>query len=117
MHQHKHSVRDTRRAIRHSTTATIDPAAKAELAKQKQAILDLFVEGEIAHWKIGLRYNHIVQEKLAEKAGYTHARDFFAAEVKAIAQATLSGSVPGACKGGQHPSLAVEAAGRQLRSR
>jgi hypothetical protein len=92
MHQKPtRSVRGNRHAIHHSTTAKADPAIEAALAEQKQAILALFAQGEAAHWKIGQRYNKIVREQLAEKAGYEHARDFFAAEVKAIPQATLSG--------------------------
>ena len=85
-----HSGRGSRRANHHAITARTDPAAEVALEKQKNAILDLFREGQAAQWSIGEHYNLIVDKKLAEKAGYKRARDFFAAQLKAVPQATLS---------------------------
>jgi hypothetical protein len=47
-------------------------------------------QGWAPAWKAGVYYNRIVDQKLAEKSGYRHARDFFSARFKDISQATLS---------------------------
>ncbi|MGC4118033.1 MAG: hypothetical protein QM765_26475 [Myxococcales bacterium] len=60
------------------------------LASEKQGLLDLMGKGESVHWQMGVRYNNIVDHKLAEAAGYKTARDFFAKEIREVSQATLS---------------------------
>ena len=37
--------------------------------------------GEKAAWRTGFIYNRIIEQKLAEKSGYGHARDFFASRL------------------------------------
>ncbi len=58
-----------------------------EAAKMLEACLN---EGEKAAWKAGVYYNRIVDQKLAEKSGYRHARDFVSARFKDISQGTLT---------------------------
>src|SRR5260370_33555996 len=58
-----------------------------EAAKMLEACLN---EGDKAAWKAGVYYNRIVDQKLAEKCGYRHARDFVSARFKDISQATLT---------------------------
>src|SRR5438067_382482 len=72
------------------TAARVARSTKLTLEGEKQAILDLKDRGEDEHWQIGRHYNNIVDGKLAEKAGFGHAREFFARELKEIPQSTLS---------------------------
>lgn len=61
-----------------------------ELIQVAQLLEASLKEGEKAAWRAGTYYNRIVDEKLAEKSGYRHARDFFSARFKDISQTTLS---------------------------
>ena len=50
----------------------------------------LLNSGERVQYRIGALYNHILNNRLAEKAGYRYARELFAKEFKDVAQSTLS---------------------------
>ncbi|HYI00785.1 hypothetical protein [Hyalangium sp.] len=41
------------------------------------------------HYRMGLLYNHVVKQKLAEKANYKNALDYFAKNIKAVSRSTL----------------------------
>lgn len=60
------------------------------LEGEKQAIETLLTAGEDDHWQIGVHYNNVVDQGLAQKAGDATAVEFFAKELKEIPQATLS---------------------------
>ncbi|MFY0524922.1 hypothetical protein ACN28I_17805 [Archangium gephyra] len=47
-------------------------------------------QGSTANHQIGVLYNHVVDRRLAEIAGYKSTQDYFIAHVKALAQSTLS---------------------------
>ncbi|HEX8440040.1 hypothetical protein [Archangium sp.] len=47
-------------------------------------------QGSTAAHQLGTLYNHVVQRKLAELAGYKNAQDYFSKKLKALSQATLS---------------------------
>jgi hypothetical protein len=61
-----------------------------ELIKVTQALEASLKEGEEAAWEIGDNYNRIIDQKLAEKSGYRHAREFFSIHFKDVPQSTLS---------------------------
>jgi hypothetical protein len=65
----------------------IDSPELTEAANLLEASLK---DGEKAAWRTGLYYNRIIEQKLAEKSGYRHARDFVASRFKHVSQATLS---------------------------
>lgn len=60
------------------------------LESERDAILALASDDDQDHWQIGVHYNNIVDHRLAEANGYRRSRDFFAKEIKAIPQSTLS---------------------------
>jgi hypothetical protein len=70
--------------------ATAAAPAVTTAAQEKDRILELLSQGEDLHWQIGVHYNTIVDRGLAQAAGYKTAQEFFAEELKAISQATLS---------------------------
>ncbi len=47
-------------------------------------------QGSTAQHQLGVLYNHVVDRRLADSAGYKTARDYFIKNVKAISQTTLS---------------------------
>lgn len=71
-------------------TASKNVVHSPELESERMAILQLLTQGEDAQWQIGMHYNKIVEGRLAEEAGYKHARDFFAKSITGIPQSTLS---------------------------
>ena len=50
----------------------------------------LIQAGQKSQWELGVLYNHIVDRKLAEFAGYKSAQQFFSQNIKALGQSTLS---------------------------
>ncbi|HEX8824236.1 MAG TPA: hypothetical protein VF794_30225 [Archangium sp.] len=60
------------------------------LEQARDAMNTLVRQGSTAAHQIGTIYNHVVNRKLAELAGYKSAQDFFTQQVKALSQATLS---------------------------
>ena len=73
--------------------------ADLTLNGEKQAIVDLLARGEDAHCEMGVHYNNIVDNKLAEQAGYATAQKFFAKEIAEVSQASLGeyGAVAKTC--------------------
>jgi hypothetical protein len=69
-------------------TPTLDPTLTLEQVTGR--ILELFAQGEAGNHQIGLLYNHVVEQKLAEKKGYKNARDYFSQHLKVLGQSTLS---------------------------
>ncbi len=60
------------------------------LQQALDSILEYLEQGNAGHYKIGLRYNYIVDNELADKNGYESAQQFFSQHVKALSQATLT---------------------------
>jgi hypothetical protein len=68
--------------------STIDPTLTLEQVKSR--IHELFAQGAAHDHQIGQLYNHVVDNKLAEKSGYKSARDYFSQHVRVLSQSTLS---------------------------
>ncbi len=68
--------------------STLDPSLTLEQVKGR--ILELCSQGEANSHQIGQLYNHVVDNELAEKSGYTSARDYFSQHIRVLAQSTLS---------------------------
>ena len=60
-----------------------------ELHEHCTRIRQLLAAGHANCHEIGVRYNHAVKNKLAEKAGYKNAPEFFCAQIKELSRATL----------------------------
>src|SRR5512132_555251 len=91
MHRNsKSSHGGARRVNRPTRPAVKDPGAATALEEQRVAILGYFGQGQAECWKMGECYNKIVGEKLAERAGYSSASEYFAAKLGAIPQSSLS---------------------------
>ena len=67
---------------------TTSPADALDI--EKQALLALEGKGEDVHWDMGVRFNNIVDGKLAEKAGYTNSIEFFNKEISFAPPSTLA---------------------------
>jgi len=60
------------------------------LAQVLVALLQLMKEGNSNHHRMGQYYNYTVDNRLAEKAGYKDARDYFSKHLADLSQAALS---------------------------
>ncbi len=76
----------------------------------------LFRDESSTQWKIGQLYNHIIDNKLAEKNGHRYAREFFGKEFGNVGRSTLVlyGSVAGAFTEVATQSYGVSNLGRLL---
>jgi len=68
--------------------STLDPSLTLEQVKGR--ILELCSQGDANSHQIGQLYNHVVDNELAEKSGYTSARDYFSQNIKVLSQTSLS---------------------------
>lgn len=73
-----------------STARKLRLATPLTLEGEKKALLALRDQGEDVHWQMGWHYNNIIDNRLAEAAGYKSARRFFSDEIKFIPISTLS---------------------------
>ena len=78
------------RASRPRRRLTKDPEAVKALEEESVKILQSFGQSQAECWNIGASYNRIVGEKLAERAGFRAADEYFASKFKFIAKSTLS---------------------------
>jgi hypothetical protein len=69
------------------TTAILEGTT---LEQARVAMLQLMREESSNHHRMGQYYNHVVDNRLAEKAGYKDARDYFSQHLADLSQATLS---------------------------
>jgi hypothetical protein len=60
------------------------------LEQVRLAMLELMKEENSHQHRMGQLYNYVVDKRLAEKAGYKDAKDFFAQRLADLSQATLS---------------------------
>lgn len=66
------------------------PLEDATLDQLRDTLIALASQGSTYQHQIGSIYNHIVDRKLAEVAGYGSAQAYLSQHVKALSQATLS---------------------------
>jgi hypothetical protein len=69
---------------------TKDTSTLRELHEHCTRIRQLLAAGNIHCHEIGVRYNHVVENKLAESAGYKNAPEFFTQQIKELSRATLA---------------------------
>jgi hypothetical protein len=60
------------------------------LEQVRVAMLQLMAEEHSNHYRMGQLYNHVVDKRLAQKAGYKDAKDYFTQRLADLSQATLS---------------------------
>ncbi len=60
------------------------------LEEVRMAMLKLMAEESSNHYRMGQLYNHVVDRKLAEDAGYKNAQAYFSQHLADLSQATLS---------------------------
>jgi hypothetical protein len=60
------------------------------LEQVRQHMLVLISQEDYNHHRIGLLYNHVVDNKLAEASGYKNAQAYFAEHVKVLSRSTLA---------------------------
>ncbi|WP_224244213.1 hypothetical protein [Hyalangium gracile] len=70
-----------------STTGIPDDATLQQL---KDELLGLMAQESTNHYRMGQIYNHIVEKKLAEQAGFKDARDFFSKNLADLSQTALT---------------------------
>jgi hypothetical protein len=76
-----------------TTTITTTTSAVIEgmtLEQVRTSMLQLMMEENSHQHRMGLLYNYVVDKRLAEKAGYKDAKDFFRQRLADLSQATLS---------------------------
>jgi hypothetical protein len=69
---------------------TTETPALRELHEHCTRIRQLLAAGHIHSHEIGVRYNHVVENKLAENAGLKNAPEFFSQQIKELSRATLA---------------------------
>jgi hypothetical protein len=60
------------------------------LEQVRKAMLDLMMEESVNHYRMGQLYNYVVKKELAQKAGYTDARDYFSKTLADLSQSALT---------------------------
>ena len=86
--------KEVARAVPESTSAHRVIPETTTLEQLRAELLELMAQENTNHHRMGEIYNHIVDKKLAEKAGYKDAREYFSQHL-----ADLSQSVADACTG------------------
>jgi len=74
-----------------TTTATATTVTEGMTLEQvRLAMLKLLAEERSNHYRMGELYNYVVNQQLAEKAGYKDARTWFGQHLAELSQATLT---------------------------
>jgi hypothetical protein len=60
------------------------------LEQVRLAMLQLMMEESLNHYRMGQFYNYVVDKKLAEKAGYKDAKDYFSKHLADLSQTALA---------------------------
>ena len=60
------------------------------LEQCQEAMLQSLMQGTAGHYRIGLLYNHIVENRLAVNRGYRTTREYFRRHVRVLSQSTLT---------------------------
>jgi hypothetical protein len=77
-------------AIPASTSAARAIAEGTTLEQLRRELLELMAQENSNHHRMGQIYNHIVEKRLAEKAGYKDAREYFSKHLADLSQTSLS---------------------------
>jgi hypothetical protein len=80
----------TKEATAVTTTTTTAVTEDMTLEQVRTAMLQLMMEENSNHHRMGQLYNYTVDKRLAEKAGYKHARDYFSQRLADLSQAALT---------------------------
>ncbi len=80
----------TKEATTTSTTTTSAVVEGMTLEQVRLAMIELMKEENSHQHRMGQLYNYVVDKRLAEKAGYKDAKDFFRQRLADLSQATLS---------------------------
>ena len=72
-----------------ANTTTETPELR-QLHEHCTRIRQLLAAGHSQCHEIGVRYNHAVEHKLAEKAGYNNAQEFFSQQLKELSRSSLA---------------------------
>jgi len=83
-------VKEATRAISQSTPAAGAIPEGATLEQLGAELLHLMAQESINHHRMGRVYNHIVDKRLAEKAGYKDAREYFSKHLADLSQTSLT---------------------------
>ena len=75
-------------AVTTTTSTTITEGMTLE--QVRVAMLQLMMSENSNHHRMGQYYNYVVENRLAEKAGYKDARDYFSKHLADLSQAALS---------------------------
>jgi hypothetical protein len=73
-----------------TTTTTTAVTEGMTLEQVRAAMLQLMMEENGNQYRMGQLYNYVVEKRLAEKAGYKDARDYFTQRLADLSQSALS---------------------------
>ncbi len=73
-----------------TTTATTAVTEGMTLEQVRAAMIQLMMEENCNQYRMGQLYNYVVEKRLAEKAGYKDARDYFTQRLADLSQSALS---------------------------
>jgi hypothetical protein len=74
-----------------TATATTTPLPEGMTLEQvRVAMLQLMAEESSNHYRMGQLYNYVVDKRLAEKAGFKDAREYFSQHLADMSQSSLS---------------------------
>ncbi|WP_224371874.1 hypothetical protein [Hyalangium versicolor] len=82
--------KDVTRAAAQGVVASSAIPEDATLEQLGSELLQLMAQGNSNYHRMGQLYNHIVEKRMAEKAGYKDAREYFSKKLADLSQATLS---------------------------
>jgi hypothetical protein len=80
----------TKEATTVTTTTTTAVTEGMTLEQVRAAMLQLMREENVNQHRMGQLYNYVVEKKLAEKAGYKDAKDYFSQHLADLSQSALS---------------------------
>jgi hypothetical protein len=83
-------IKEAARAIPESTYVHRAIAEGTTLEQLRTELLELHAQESSNHHRMGEIYNHIVDKRLAEKAGYKDAREYFSKHLADLPQSSLS---------------------------
>ncbi|WP_224365651.1 hypothetical protein [Hyalangium versicolor] len=82
--------KDVTRGTAQGSVASPAIPEDATLDQLGSEMLQLMAQGNSSYHRMGQLYNHIVEKRMAEKAGYKDARDYFSQKLADLSQATLT---------------------------
>jgi hypothetical protein len=83
-------IKEAARAVPESTYVHRAISEGTPLEQLGAELLKLFAQGSSNHHRMGELYNHIVDKRLPEKAGYKDAKEYFSKHLANVPQSSLS---------------------------